>query len=694
MKYTEYTQEIAFINWDYPAPDKWRTNLILYYDFRYNDSYDYIRKNIPDFLDSLSQSFSGRKTFFEDNFHFRKHLLKILFEGDLDHFTIKANSTLVINQKHKTHFLKKVRDDLKARYKIDTFRQQRQIADLKNMKQKHNLFLPRKPRKMDVFNGLTENQKTHNQLVNNGKDGNKDILKHHPNMRGKLFKLEEGELRRLFWRFSYPLFPDIEEYKVLNPRYVNEKIKKEFLQKQGIEKELSDRTKENKKLNIGSVCKSARGTLNYRLSNKFHSDKQSSYVSHKDKCFIPNDKKPSGELFYNDEIKDPKITWTEEEGFKGKVWDKQNQKWRPAYRLPDGRVWNGKTYEFKGYIRTFEEIYYREYLPPFVQLIDLMIDNNGNWKRPEYYYGTYGEKIKKQFPETIVYYRTKPSTEKSVVSTAVNLTKNMLTNDPKKFEDLLGEVEEKYAEYIDRNEEQKRGNLKNWIEKREKEWREKMDNYWFADPISEDYLRDYIENFNMMIKALNNKKNTNYPVIEGKHKYEIAKEYLKTYGWYYTIPNEQFRLEEDFEEPPTAKQRRLAIEQQLHEIRAKYEANEPEIERKQVVVKKELKYLKSKGSIDVIFNIYEDLILHPKRYRRPKVYVRFVKEALGKEKAQLPPTKEIRKKYKEKKQEQKQKRIKHQKMISKKVEDLLEFSKIQQDLSQKEFKTFQTSQKP
>lgn len=606
MKFQEFENEFIFATYDIPSPDTWKTNYQIIYNFTTTIYTSFKSSNIgsPEFdnlehLDdpALYSKKSGKKAFYDmldtqrDFDKLPKKIRDLIGSyrdtGKDDNFDVYINH-IKLSPTEKVKHLRMLRK--------------------KGIPQK-----PNSPKKTDFWTNLTSEQKAHNDLIDQGKQGLAKVINKFPRMKAEKFKAT-GDLLRLRWVMSQNLFVDDDI--IINPKYL--KLILRGIAPTNIPRNIKER------IAIGQAFSSARGVLNSRLKHSFIPIKESVFVVNYQKCFAPNDEDPKTKKpIYNELKESVKFTWDEKTGFIGEIDKKTNQ---PKFiRYPDDPSAN-----------TFEEIFYSEFMPLFVILRSYMKNASTGRFKPKYQYG-YDRLFGESFEDWISFLRVKPSNKKAVIQIAKSLTKSIMTQDANFLIDLSSDIHSKFEEYYTKDEPQLRGHLKRWITNKKKVYLNKLVHYPLADATTDEYLSDYITNYNKMIDAYNLKTKQKNPRIIGtqKKKKKITKKLLEHYGWYYTIPNSHFRADPNFKELEDIEERRKQIELELWYVNKKFEEEQdlPENMKPVVILKDEFLQLEKQKDFKTLVNYYEDIINNPNSYSKPDTYTRWLETLIPKSKA-------------------------------------------------------------
>ena len=627
MKFQEFEREFIFATYDIPSPDRWKTNYQLIYNFTQSyplNSPEY--DDMVNFDDPTQYAKKGEKKTFEDMLGTQQNFNKLPkalrnFIGSLRDTGDEANFDVYIN-KIKLSSAEKIKHLTMLRKK--------------GIPQK-----PLSPKKVDFWDELTKEQKKHNELVKEGKQGLAKIINKFPKMKAQKFN-STGELLRLRWVLSQNLFVDGDI--IINPKYL--KLIQRGISPSDIPRNIKE------EIGIGQAFSSARGVLNSRLKHSFIPIKESVFVVNQYKCFAPNDEDPkTKEPFYNELKESVHFTWDEKQGFIGEIDKKTKQ---PKFiRYPDDPSAN-----------TFEEIFYSEFMPLFVLLREYMKDTSTGKFKPKYQYG-YDRLFGETFEDWISFLRVKPSNKKAMVQIAKSITRSILNQDPNFLNDISADIHSKFEDYYTKDNPQLRGHLKRWISNKKNVYLNKIRHYHFSDAITDEYLDDYINNYNKMIEAYNQKTKKNTPKITGtqKKKRKITQALLEFYGWYYTIPNAHFRADVQFKELEDVEERRKQIELELWYVSKKFREEEklPEFVKPVVILKDEFIQLEKQKDYATLINYYEDIINNPSSYSKPDTYIKWLKTLIPKNK--MPKKEAVQKEHEEDVSSKKEESEKEQKEI-------------------------------
>lgn len=648
MKYQEFEKEFIFATYDIPSPDRWKTN----YQMIYNFSIDFLIgspefDDMEHFDDPTKYNKKGEKKKFYDMLGTQQNFSKLPkplrnYIGGLRDTGSDANFDVYINK-----------------IKLSPTEKVIHLAMLrkKGIPQK-----PLSPRKNDFWFELTQEQKSHNALIDQGKQGLSKVITKFPNMKNQRF-VATGELLRLRWVMSQNLFVDGDI--IINPKYL--KLIQRGISPQDIPKNIKEW------IGIGQAFSSARGVLNSRLKHSFIPIKESVYVVNQYKCFAPNDEDPTTkEPFYN-ELKDSvRFTWDQRKGFIGEI-DKQTK--QPKFiRYPDDPSAN-----------TFEEIFYSEFMPLFVILREYMKDASTGKFKPKYQYG-YDRLFGETFEDWISFLRVKPSNKKAMIQIAKSITRSILNQDPNFLVAISSDIHSKFEDYYTQDNQQLRGHLKRWISNKKNVYLGKIVHYHLSDAITDEYLDDYIANYNKMIEAYNRKTNKKTPKIMGtqKKKRKIAKTLLHHYGWYYTIPNTHFRADIQFKELEAVEERRKQIELELWHVNKKFVEEEqlPEFVKPVVILKDEFIQLEKQKDYDTLINYYEDVLNNPSSYSKPDTYTKWLESLIPKNK--MPKKEAVKKEHEEDVSSKKEDLEKEQKELEVLVSKLIKIDVLKKNLTDEE----------
>jgi len=611
MKFQEFEKEFIFATYDIPSPDRWKTNYQIIYNFTItypigSPEFD----DMEHFDDPTQYTKKGEKKKFYDMLGTQQNFDKLPkalrnYIGSLRDTGNEANFDVYIN-KIKLSPTEKIKHLTMLRKK--------------GIPQK-----PLSPKKSDFWYELTQEQKAHNKLVDEGKQGLSKVINKFPQMKAQKFK-PTGELLRLRWVLSQNLFVDGDI--INNPKYI--KLILRGVVPNDIPKNIKER------IGIGQAFSSARGVLNSRLKHSFIPIKESVFVVNQYKCFAPNDEDPkTKEPIYN-ELKDSvRFTWDEKQGFIGEI-DKKTK--LPKFiRYPDDPSAN-----------TFEEIFYSEFMPLFVLLREYMKDARTGKFKPKYQYG-YDRLFGETFEDWISFLRVKPSNKKATVQITKSIIKSIINQDPNFLMDISSDIHSKFEDYYTQDNPQLRGHLKRWISNKKNVYINKIVHYPLSDAITDEYLDDYIDNYNKMIKAYNQKTNQKTTQITGtqKKKRKITQTLLNSYGWYYTIPNTHFRADPQFKELEDIKERRKQIELELWYINKKFLEEEtlPEFVKPVVILKDEFIQIEKQKDYDTLINYYEDVLNNPDSYSKPDTYIKWLESLIPKNK--IPKKETVKKEHEE-----------------------------------------------
>jgi len=664
MKLIELKDGYVLGMWDIPSPDNWTRTYLIIYNFPLDSK---LYEEMINLDDPKRYSSKGNLQFYD------------MFAGNIKDAQQKQKKYEKIPVEIRNK-INNILQNSKAFSQFDLFISNINVDEelekrttIEELRTKGIPPIPLDVKGLDKWDSLTREQRRHNKLVESGKDGLPSILKQYPAMKGKEFK-PDGRLLRIKWETSEKLFSN--QDKIKNPKW----IKYDKLSQINTNVSIPSQVKEF--IPVSSAFSSARNVLNHRLKKKSRIQESIYYLT-VDNAYAPNIIDKHGNPAY-DRTKPPaQFSWdiTKEE-FVGDINGK------PPIRLPDDPNAN-----------TFEEILYAEFMPPFELLKAYMHDANGKIKE-KYKYG-YNTYLRGSIHDWVAILHQTPADEKEFTKQQIKVNESLLIENPDIFsgEDKVKDVIDRFDEYvIDDLIGSGMGHLANWVDLREEWYKEKINTgYNFADVITDNNLKEYLQHYNKIIIAFNKKTGANKPLLkshlpkpsdkgkigEWNKKVEeqelfMVRELLKKKGWYYTIPNEDYSMEENFLENKTILDRRKEFEFKLFSIRQKFDedSKKPTNIYKQVILKGEFEDILNKGDIDTLINYYKRMITEPEGYSRPETYKTWLEEMIPKEK--LPKEAELKKSFQENARKEKDAMQKEEQAIEKiinEVFDILQFKR-------------------
>ena len=660
MKFIDVEGQFVIVRTRTPSPDNWRQSYEVRYIFpivsklydelmELDDPESYLTaaqrkaKNPP--IYHFYDKFSSLDEFNKIPIEVRDKLTSII--NNLQSF---ANFTLSINN-----------------YKIE---------DKKIKAEKINYLrskgIPLKPlptKSFDFWAKLTTEEKEHNKIVDDGKDGLPAIIRQFPAFKGVKI-IPDGRLKQLKWSLSESLFT--KEDLIRNPKFIRQQQGKGRANT-GVRAEIS----------ISTAFINARTALATKLRKRFFPIDESVYLIDVQDAYPPNAKRKNGELYWDKDKPPVEFRWDlKTENFVGKIGKDD------AFRLPDDPE-----------AETFGEIYFSEMMPLFELIIDYMKNDDGTFK--DRFQIGHDKLIGESPNKWISLFRVSPPDEQALKEIALETSKSLLNYNPKIFLHLLEPVQERHREVVILNNFPRK--TQQWVENRVEWYLELIEKgYGFADVLTDKSLEEYINHYNKLITAYNLKKTGNKPLVQGflakpksksKEKINqwkkefadqtniIGRRLLKAKGWYYTIPNEDFNTDIDFSEDEVLRDRRLDLEKLLFELESKISEREQNAKSTRVY-KRDLKYREfqrfhSNGDIETLINYYEDIILNPDHYRKPDVYKDWLKKFIPE--ADIKEDKDIRELAEQSAIDEEARKVEDEKTIKaivKPIKDVKVFKKI------------------
>ncbi|MFX1453785.1 MAG: hypothetical protein ACFFDB_00285 [Promethearchaeota archaeon] len=653
----EFKKSLVFARTKTPSPDNWRLGYELRYSFSLvSKLYD----ELIDLDDPKAYLTSKQKTLknppifhfydmFQSESKWKKIPLKIREKliAIINDSSSFGNFTLIVNNQ--------IIEDKTVK-----------INKIKTLRKKGIPSIPEVVKSFDFWNHLTKQQKEHNKLVDEGKDGLVDIIKQFPTYKGVKI-VPDGRLKQIRWTVSDYLLSEDEMIK--NPKFIK--------QQQG-------KGRKNKSIkefvSVKTAFINARTTLSSRLKKRFMPIDDSVYVISVQDAYPPNTIK-DGDPYWDKNLPPAEFRWDiKTEKFVGNIGDD------PPIRLPDDPTAN-----------RFAEIYFSEMMPLFELLMDFMKNPDGSFK--ERFKIGHDKLVGTTFNDWMSFFRVKPADDQAFVENMLDVTKDVLNQNPDIFLEFLDPIRERHYEVLEKNSFPAKTGL--FVENRIKWYLDMINGYGFADIITKDSFLEYIEYYNSLITAYNIKKKSDLPLIEGftpkpktkdkkqltqwklkiiKQRETIGKEVLKAKGWYYTIPNEDFNTDIRFLENDEIKKRRLELEKYLFELEEFIEEREeskPKRTYKIEVKYRELQKFILNNDEATLLNYYNDIVVNPDSYKKPDLYKDWIIKLLPNQKFEDDDI--IKKNAQEREEREKAEEIAASKTIKeivKKIKDIKSFKKV------------------